>query len=178
MSFDYKKWIILILVCVVITACEAKPADHPNVDNVSCSTCHHVQYKGTLPSKPVVLQLVTAPNLTKTKWLLVSFGQPGKETAVQEDSTITLSFYAAGQAGGSSGCNPYSAPVTLQGNTISFGKLVHASKSCKTEETGQQEQDYFQALGSAENFAVTGDWLTIRYDQGQSVLNLVKYPEK
>ncbi len=176
MSPKYMKWFTLVLVGILIAACEAKPADHPNVDNISCSTCHHVQYKGAIPTRPVDLQMVVAPNLAKTQWLLVSSGQPGKETPVMDGSTTTLSFYAAGQAGGFGSCNVYSAPYTLEDGNLTFGELVHSSKTCKPDEISQQEQGYFQALASATSIEVAGDWLTIWYDQGRSVLNLVKFP--
>ena len=178
MSQNYRKLITLVLVCILITACEAKPADHPNVDNVSCSTCHHFQYKGAIPTRPAGLQAAADPDLANTRWLLVSYGQPGSETPVKDGSTITLSFYAAGQAGGFGGCNQYSAPIILQGNNLSFGKMVHSSRSCQPDGIDQQEQKYFQALASAESFEMAGDWLAIRYDQGKGVLNLVKFPGK
>ena len=176
MTPNYKMLMILVLVCIMVASCEAKPADHPKVENISCSTCHHVQYKGAIPTRPAGLQAAVNPDLTKTRWLLVSFGQPGSEIPVKDGSTISLSFYAPGQAGGFGGCNQYSAPITLQGNNLSFGKTVHSSRSCQPDGIDLQEQKYFQALLSAESFEVAGDWLTIRYDHGSGLLNLVKYP--
>ncbi len=174
-----KKLILLFLVLILITACEPKPADHPTTGDVPCATCHSKntpKFSGPTPTRPVGQKADLHPDLIKTKWLLVSFSQLGEETPVKNGSTITLSFYATGQAGGSGGCNVYSVPYTVQGNRLSFGKLIHSAKTCQPEGTGQQEQVYFQALESAISFEVVGNWLTIRFADGHSVLNLIKFP--
>ncbi len=179
MSKNHQKLILLFLVFTLITACEARPADHPVTGNVPCATCHSKnkpKYSGPTPSRPVGQKAALHPDLTKTKWLLVSFSQLSGETPVEEGSNITLSFYAAGQAGGSGSCNVYSVPYTVQGNSLSFGKLLHSAKLCQPEGTNQQEQDYFQAIESAISFEVVGNWLTIQYADGHSALNLIKFP--
>lgn len=177
--FSKFMWLLILAgICLMASACETKPADHPEVTNVSCSTCHHVQYKGALPAKPAGLQGAANPDLEKTKWLLVSYGQPGSETPVKDGTTISLSFYAPGQAGGFGGCNQYSAPTVRVGDRLSFGKMVRSARSCQPGGVDQQEQQYFQALASAESFEAAGGWLTIRYAQGSGILNLVKFPSK
>ena len=64
---------------------------------------------GSFPDTGVGQIRESESSLADTKWKLVSFGQPGAETPVIDGSTITLEFDAVGQAGGSGGCNAYSA---------------------------------------------------------------------
>ncbi len=115
-------------------------------------------------------------DLTGTKWELVSFNEAGAETPVIEASTISIEFDSDGQAGGSGGCNAYSAPYEVRENMLSFGEITHTMMACEQEEVGQQEQRYFQALENAGGFELTGDRLTISYsnEQGMLILQIAK----
>jgi heat shock protein HslJ len=113
-------------------------------------------------------------SLANTKWTLISFGQVNNETPVVDSSTVTLEFDAQGQAVGSGGCNPYSAHYEVQGNMLAFGEITHTLMACESEGIGQQEQHFFQSLETAGRFELSGDPLTIWYDNGQGVLNWVK----
>jgi heat shock protein HslJ len=117
---------------------------------------------------------VAEVNLADTKWMLVSFGEPGAETTVIEGSTITLAFDAEGQAGGSGGCNSYGAQYEVQGDKLSFGVITRTLMACDADGIGEQEQRYFQALETTSRFELTGDHLTIWYEDGQGVLNWQK----
>ncbi len=113
--------------------------------------------------------------LVNTKWILVSFSQQvSGEIPVVDSSTITLELGAEGQAIGSGGCNSYSAHYDVQGNTVSFGEITRTLMACDQEGVGQQEEVYIKALETAGKFELTGDHLTIWYDNGQGKLNFVK----
>lgn len=113
-------------------------------------------------------------SLADTKWRLVSLGEAGVETPVLEGPTVTLEFDAGGQVVGSGGCNSYGAHYQVQGNLLSFREIIHTQMACQQEGIGQQEDRYVQALQTAGRFELTGDRLTIWYDDGQGKLNLVK----
>lgn len=116
----------------------------------------------------------TADNpLANTQWQLESFGPVGAETPVVEGSTVTLEFDATGQAGGSGGCNSYGTEYQVQNGTLVFGEIVSTLMACADENIGEQEQQYYQALETAGEFEVSGDRLTIYYNDGQGVLNFV-----
>lgn len=113
-------------------------------------------------------------SLANTEWRLISFGALGAEMPVIEGSTITLGFDSEGQAGGTGGCNSYGAPYEVQDNALSFGEISRTMMACAQEEIGKQERNYFLAVETAGNFLLDEDRLTIWYDSGQGVLNLVK----
>jgi putative lipoprotein len=112
--------------------------------------------------------------LVNTKWTLISFGAPLAETPVLEGSTITLEFGGEGQAGGSGGCNSYSAQYETQADTLSVGQIASTRMSCEQDGIGQQEQNYFQALEASGKYKLDGEHLTIWYGDRNDVLNFVK----
>ncbi|MCE7984438.1 MAG: META domain-containing protein [Caldilinea sp. CFX5] len=134
-----------------------------------------------VPIQPGVTPAVTptAPDnpegdLAATSWQLVSFGPTGAVTPVLPGAMITLEFGADGQAGGHGGCNSYGGPYTVQGDTLTFGEIVSTLMACADQAVTQQEQQYLQALSSADRFAVTDDTLTLWYDNGSSVLTFAR----
>jgi heat shock protein HslJ len=107
--------------------------------------------------------------LENTHWSLVSFGSPGAERPLVEGSTITL-MLAAGQAGGSGGCNSYGGTYQVDGTSISFGDITSTLLACADASITEQEQRYFQALESAGQYEVVGDQLRITYDDGNGLM--------
>ena len=114
-----------------------------------------------------------ADALANTAWQLESFGPVGAETPVVEGSTVTLQFDGAGQAGGNGGCNSFGTEYQVQNGTLSFGEIASTLMACADEGISEQEQQYYQALESVGEFEVSGDRLTIFYNDGQGVLNFV-----
>jgi heat shock protein HslJ len=112
-------------------------------------------------------------NLANTKWMLMSFGQPGAETPVIVGSSTTIEFDSQGQAGGSGGCNSYDTTYEVQDNMISFGEITRTLMACQQGGIGEQEGRYFQALESASTFELAGDRLTIWYGDQGNTLNFV-----
>jgi heat shock protein HslJ len=116
----------------------------------------------------------SADPLAGSQWNLESFDPIGSETPVVEGSTVTLEFGAGGQAGGSGGCNRYTAGYQVDGDKLSFGQIASTLMACTDEGVMDQEQRYFRALQNAGEFNQDGDRLTILYDDGQGALIFVK----
>jgi heat shock protein HslJ len=137
-----------------------------------CAAC--TPQSGPLPNTGDGQALEVESNLANSQWKLVSFGEADAEKPVIDGSSIVLEFEQNGQAGGSGGCNSYSARYEVQGNQLSFGEITRTLRACEQEGITQQEQNYFQALEVAGRFELDGDHLAIWYDGGQGVLNYVK----
>ena len=115
-------------------------------------------------------EVLTIPS----KWNLVSFGKKGAETPVIQNSAITLEFAENNQVGGSGGCNSYGAKVEVQGKTLTISEIVSTLMACVDDQVMEQETQYFTALQGVSNYEISGDNMTIFYEDGQSQLNFVK----
>ena len=114
----------------------------------------------TEPSTPGI-------GLLNTSWQLDSFGSVGATTPVIAGSTITLTFEADGQISGYSECNSYGGSYSERGSALEFREIVSTLKACADQAITEQEQQYLQALRSANRFTIDGDTLTVWYqDQG------------
>jgi hypothetical protein len=107
--------------------------------------------------------------LENTPWSLVSFGPPEAGIPLVEGSAINL-ILAAGQAGGTGGCNAYGGTYQVEAGNISFDQLVRTEMACADERMTEQEQRYFQALESANRYELDGNQLRIWYDGDTGVL--------
>jgi len=125
-------------------------------------------------SQPAPAQSGSQASLAGTEWRLLSFGTPGAEVPVVEETTITLHFNDAGQAGGTAGCNSYGARYEVRESELAFNRLSHTMMACAQEQIAQQEKAFLQALENAHGYALAEERLTIWYDGDQGVLNWIK----
>lgn len=107
--------------------------------------------------------------LANTEWRLLSFGRVGAETEVGPPA-ITLRFGVEGRASGSGGCNNYGGTYRVQGDNLTFGALMSTKRACLDNGATQREQQFLNAIGSANRFRLSRGRLTISYEGGRSVL--------
>jgi heat shock protein HslJ len=112
-----------------------------------------------------------ARTLVNTQWRLVSLGRVGAEANVSGPTPITLNFGADGRASGSGGCNSYSSTFRVQGDSLSFGPTISTKRACLDSGANQREQQFFNALSSANRFRLSRGRLSISYDGGRSVMS-------
>ncbi|MCB0106650.1 MAG: META domain-containing protein, partial [Caldilineaceae bacterium] len=108
--------------------------------------------------------------LAGTSWQLTALGTADSEMPVVAGSTVTLEFSANGQAGGNTGCNSFGGDYTVDGENVTFGGLVSTLMACADANVMDQEEQYLDALNSADRFALDGDQLTIWYGNDNSML--------
>ena len=113
---------------------------------------------------------VTGTGLGNTQWMLVSFNEGGIQIPVISGKNAALAFQENGQAGGSGGCNTFSAQYQAENGTISFGPITSTEMACTPEGVTAQEQRFFGALQSAGQYESVGNTLTIWYADGQNAL--------
>ena len=82
----------------------------------------------------------TADPLANTEWTLTSFGPVGQETAVLDNTELTLLFAPEGQAGGSGGCNSFSAEYTAEGTSLQMGEIISTMVACTDGGVADQEE--------------------------------------
>ena len=117
---------------------------------------------------------VVDDGLAATKWRLTSFGPIETPTSVIEGTTITLEFSRDGKIGGNGGCNSYGGDYQIGAERLSLSRIISTKRACMAQNAMQQEQRYFEALGSVGKFKPSDTQLTIFYDEGRSALNFVK----
>ena len=88
-------------------------------------------------------------------------------TSVIVGSTVTATFGADGSVSGSAGCNSYSAPYTLAGDTLKIGPAVVTRKLCETPAgVMQQEAAFLQALENSTTVEAAPHGITLRDSAG------------
>jgi len=102
-----------------------------------------------------------APYLVGTTWQLEDLAGAGALDSV----AATLEFPAEGQVAGSASCNRFSGPVTIAGDSITFGPQAVTRMACADSVMGQ-ESAYLEALQHAERFRVEGPFLYV-YSAGR-----------
>jgi heat shock protein HslJ/uncharacterized protein YraI len=97
--------------------------------------------------------------LARTGWQLASFA--GNQVPLPE-TTITLSFDAAGNVNGNAGCNDYNTVYTVSRDQLAFGPISSTQKLCD-EAIDAQEALYIFALTETVSYMLDGNQL-ILYD--------------
>lgn len=113
----------------------------------------------------VTLVFETAPSLTGGEWTLVSLGSE----AVLGGAPLTINFAADGSAFGSSGCNSYRAPYTVDGDSITFGSGMMTLMACD-DAFMAQERTFLTALEAATAYRIADGQLVIVYGDGQELI--------
>lgn len=117
-----------------------------------------------------------AQSLANTSWMLVSYGPADAPTEVAPGSQVTLQFEGETNAGGSAGCNSYGGQYQQQGSTVSFNEVVSTLMACADAAVMEQETQFLTALQTTGEFELSGDSLTIFYNNGQDALNFNRAP--
>lgn len=96
-------------------------------------------------------------SLTEQIWMLTELG--GKAPLLE--TTITAEFSPDGSVSGSSGCNRYSGPYTVDGNNIEMGPFASTLMACP-DLIMAQEALYLKALETGSTYQISDDELTIK----------------
>lgn len=107
--------------------------------------------------------------LADTSWRLEAF-EGGANAPALDGVEVTLEFHqdAGGglRFGGKSGCNSYTAGVTVGGNTLTFSPIAGTRMMCPEPQMAVEDA-YLKALGSVSRYEEQGDQLILFYDDGQ-----------
>lgn len=99
-------------------------------------------------------------NLAGTEWELVSLDGDTQVGEVIGGHAVTIGFQDT-EVSGSAGCNGYGGTYQVSGSRITFSELVSTLMACESDGVMAVEQAFLQALGSADQFSVSGNTLTI-----------------
>ncbi|MBK8903907.1 MAG: META domain-containing protein [Anaerolineaceae bacterium] len=165
---------ILIILLLLTAACTAA-GDEDNPTSTPDTATPVVDGPTAVPETAVPPTLEEGVDrLANSEWTLTSFGPVGEETAVMANIDLTLRFAPEGQAGGSGGCNTFSAEYKAEGTSLQIGEIISTLIACTADGVAAQEEAYFDALRSATEFELGDDQLMIFYNNGQNVLNFTE----
>ncbi|WP_067050400.1 META domain-containing protein [Methanofollis ethanolicus] len=120
-------------------------------------------------------ETVQGIDLDGTTWDLVSYAQNGSMVNALEETPVTLTFGENTTAGGSAGCNRYSASYTVNGTAITFGPAVSTLMYCGKPGVMEQESAYLGLLGTVKTYEVRDETLTFFDGNGTAVLVFKKH---
>jgi heat shock protein HslJ len=111
---------------------------------------------------------VTPPpeaELEGTEWVLIRYGPPAAPVEPLPDNPPTLSFEEE-NLGGHTGCNHYGGEYEVEAGRITINDIFQTLIGCP-EPLMAQEEAYLSALRAADSFTLTGDSLTLFYENGE-----------
>ena len=120
-------------------------------------------------------ETVPAIDLDGTTWDLVSYAQNGSMVNALEGTPVTLVFGENKTAGGSAGCNHYSASYTVNGKAITFGPAGSTLMYCMKPGVMDQESAYLGLLGTVKTYEFRDGALTFFDGNGTAVLEFKKH---
>lgn len=108
--------------------------------------------------------------LEGTAWTAETYnnGRGGVLTLI-EGTAITARF-EGGRVAGSAGCNSYSAPYALNGNTVEIRPAISTLMACVAPPGRmEQERDYLAAIATARTYRIEGGKLILETADGATV---------
>jgi ABC-type amino acid transport substrate-binding protein/heat shock protein HslJ len=106
----------------------------------------------TATQKPPTPTTNPAAGLVGPNWVVISLHGATPASGVQQ----TAIFNASGVISGKGGCNNYSGSYVTSGNVMAISNLVGGQMMCDAA-VMTDEQNFFQALGSTQNFQVVSN---------------------
>ncbi len=118
-------------------------------------------------SSPTAAEAPPAPEedpalaaLQRDTWVLQSYGSPGRPARVIDRTRLTARFDpAAGQLRGDAGCNSFSAPYRVEGDSLTIRPPAATRKVCE-QSAGimQQETLYLSLLETVRTFRIDTEY--------------------
>jgi heat shock protein HslJ len=113
---------------------------------------------------------LTVLSLEGPDWRLGSYVGPEGGTLQVPEGLAATARFQDGTVSGTSGCNSYSGPYTVDGDSLTIGQLAITSMACEALPSAL-ETAYLAALGRVTTYAIVGDTLELRASGGATVLS-------
>jgi heat shock protein HslJ len=117
-------------------------------------------------------------DLAGTSWTVIAYNN-GNEAVVsviiETEGMLTADFDSEGTLSGSGGCNSYNGSYSTDGDAIEIGPIASTERACLDPEgVMEQESLYLAALATAATYAVRGETMEMRTDDGALVANFAR----
>jgi heat shock protein HslJ len=102
------------------------------------------------------------PPLDGTEWALESLGGPDNLKPALANREVTLSLTSDAEVSGNAGCNSYGGSYECGvDGTLRFTDLLHTEMYCIEPGVMDQEQEFLDALATAEQYEIVDGKLRI-----------------
>lgn len=109
-------------------------------------------------------------DLGRPRWVLSALTPSGHAAADWARSGITAQFDVwGGRLSGFSGCNNYSAGLSIAGEQIEVSQPISTRKACPGGMVMELEREYLERIAQATAFTVTGDRLELSLADGSGM---------
>jgi heat shock protein HslJ len=102
------------------------------------------------------------------RWEMIAL-RSGTNLVAANPTTIATVVFSNGQAFGSTGCNLYQAPYSIDSDSISFGELAQTGSACNPDYTVQGDA-FIRAMQATERFVLSEDGLELTGADGAAQL--------
>ena len=104
-------------------------------------------------------------------WTLKSFGQLSNLKTALPDNEVTLTFDKANNhVSGNGGVNGYGGDYAVKGDKLTIANLIHTLIASTNQALNEQENTFFNILGSAQSYKTNDGELTITGTSGILVM--------
>lgn len=125
---------------------------------MSCKTTEKATAKENSVQREVAIETLF---VEANQWELISFnGMQPEEAGFKMRTPVLTINMAEMKAGGNSGCNSFGGKAMVEGNTITFDKVISTKMYCD----GVPEVEFFQMIQQPLNYTVKGDVLQFEKD--------------
>lgn len=148
-----KKHLMLIaMTCILAQAC--RPSPPPN------GTATASEPPSDVPPASTISPPYPSTILTNTDWVLVSLGdRTNPAGSGGRPVTLRIETGSTAVAAGFGGCNQYSGPWSIRGDSITFGPSAATKMACA--EGMDVEHAYFNTLPQVVTYSVADSTLTL-----------------
>lgn len=114
-------------------------------------------------------------SLAGTNWRVTAINNGrGSVASVVAASTVTLAFTADGKAGGTAGCNRFTAGYRADGARVRITAPASTRMTCPGQELMAQEQAFLNALESVSTMRIEADRLELRSAEGALLVSATR----
>lgn len=153
--------LVLALAALALAACAPAPQAAPTAQIPPAQS-----EPTTAPGAEEPTMETNSNPLAGTSWILKELD--GAAPAEGGRDQANLEFLADGSIAGTTGCNRYFGPFSVDGETITTGQLGSTMMAC-AEPLMAQEQTFLAILGSAASYTLADDTLTITAADGRTI---------
>lgn len=108
--------------------------------------------------------------LVDTHWVVERLVHGGRESTPLGQGAGPFLDFSAELVNGNGGCNAFGGEYTAEGQTVTFGQIIHTEIACPADGVMESENTILGVLSGPVTATVDGDTLTITHPSGDAIV--------